>query len=154
MGKAGKRPAASVVDLFCGVDGLACGFAKAGLRVAAGIDTDESCRYAFEANARARLVCKSVKDVTPAELSGLCEGRGRRILIGCAPCQPFSSYNRSRADDPKWTMLDAFLRLVRVTAPDVVPMEDIPRLRSLAIFEKFIGRLRREVRRPRLRSVI
>ena len=144
MGKAGKRPVASVVDLFCGVGGLAYGFAKAGLRVAAGIDTDESCRYAFEANTRARFVCKSVKDVTPAELSGLYEGRGRRILIGCAPCQPFSSYNRSRADDPKWTLLDAFLRLVRGTAPDVVSMENVPRLRSHAIFEKFVGRLRRE----------
>ena len=138
MGKSGGRPAASVVDLFCGVGGLAYGFGKANLRVTAGIDTDESCRYAFEANTGAKFVCKSVEDITARELRGLHRRRGRRIMIGCAPCQPFSSYNRNGAADPKWSLLDAFARLVRSTSPDVVSMENVPRLRSHTIFKKFV----------------
>ena len=138
MGKNGGRQTASVVDLFCGVGGLAYGFAKADLRVTAGIDTDESCKYAFEANTGARFVCKSIENVTARELRGLHRGRGRRIVIGCAPCQPFSSYNRNGAADPKWSLLGAFARLVRGTSPDVVSMENVPRLRSHAIFGKFV----------------
>ena len=118
---------------------MAYGFVKAGLRVAAGIDTDESCRYAFEANTRSRFVCKSVEDVSSRELARLYGGRGRRVLIGCAPCQPFSSYNRSRAADPKWSLLNAFMRLVRGTSPHVVSMENVPSLRLHAVFEKFVG---------------
>ena len=141
VGKNGGPASASVVDLFCGVGGLAYGFAKAGLRVAAGIDTDESCRYAFEANVGAKFVCKPVEGVSARELSGLYEGRGRRVLIGCAPCQPFSSYGKSRADDPKWSLLRAFGRLVRGTSPHVVSMENVPRLRSHGVFGKFVSGL-------------
>lgn len=144
MGKRGGRAAASVVDLFCGVGGLAYGFAKAGLRVAAGIDTDETCRYAFEANTGARFVHKSVENITPRELSSLYRGRGRHVLIGCAPCQPFSSYNRSRVDDPKWSLLHAFKRLVRGTSPHVVSMENVPRMRSHSVFGKFAKCLKDE----------
>ena len=142
MGK--NQAAPSVVDLFCGVGGLAYGFSKAGLRVEAGIDTDESCRYAFETNTGARFVCKSAEDVSARELSGLYKGRGRRVLIGCAPCQPFSSYNKNRSGDPKWLLLRAFERLVRGTSPDVISMENVPRLRSHGVFERFVDCLRGE----------
>ena len=133
---------ASVVDLFCGVGGLAYGFVKAGFRVTAGIDTDESCRYAFETNTRSRFICKSVKDITPREMAGLYGRRGRRVMIGCAPCQPFSSYNRNRAADDKWSLLNSFSRLVRTTSPDVVSMENVPSMRSHGVFEKFVRRLK------------
>ena len=139
-----RQAPASVVDLFCGVGGLAYGFAKAGLRVTAGVDVDESCRYAFEANTGAKFICKSVNDVTPRELSELYSGSGRRIMIGCAPCQPFSSYNRNRTSDPKWFLLNAFMRLVQGTAPHIVSMENVPRLRSHKVFRKFVRRLKDE----------
>lgn len=144
MGKNGGQAATSVVDLFCGVGGLAYGFAKAGLRVTAGIDIDESCRYAFESNTGAKFICKSVEDLAPDDLSGLYRGRGRRVLIGCAPCQPFSSYDKNRSPGPQWFLLNAFARLVRTTSPDVVSMENVPRLRSHSIFGKFVGRLKDE----------
>ena len=144
MVRSGGRSAPTVVDLFCGAGGLAYGFTKAGLRVAAGIDMDESCRYAFEANTRSRFVCKSVEDVDARELNRLYRGRGRRVLIGCAPCQPFSSYNRNRAADAKWSLLNAFARLVRGTSPHVVSMENVPRLRSHAVFGKFVKCLKGE----------
>ena len=40
----------AVVDLFCGIGGLTHGFIREGLNVIAGIDIDETCKYAFEKN--------------------------------------------------------------------------------------------------------
>ena len=37
----------AVVDLFCGIGGLTHGFIREGLNVVAGIDIDETCKYAF-----------------------------------------------------------------------------------------------------------
>jgi DNA (cytosine-5)-methyltransferase 1 len=39
-----------VVDLFCGIGGLTNGLIKACIPVVAGIDIDETCKYAYEAN--------------------------------------------------------------------------------------------------------
>ena len=36
------------VDLFCGAGGLTYGLQKAGIKVKAGIDSDPSCKYAYE----------------------------------------------------------------------------------------------------------
>ena len=105
-------------------------------------DTDESCRCAFEANTGARRVCKPVEDIAPGGLSGLCKGRGRRVLIGCAPCQPLSSCNKNRSPGPQWLLPNAFARLVRATFPDVASMENAPRLRPHSVFEKLVGRLK------------
>ena len=143
MEKSGER-SASVVDLFCGAGSLAYGFATAGLRATAGIDTDESCRYAFESNTGSRFICKSVGDLAPDGLSRLYSGCGRRVLIGCAPCQPFSSYNKNRSLCPQRLLLNAFARLVCATSPDVVSMENVPRLRPRSISGKFVRRLKGE----------
>ena len=36
-----------VIDLFCGIGGLTKGLELAGLNVVAGIDIDDSCRFAY-----------------------------------------------------------------------------------------------------------
>lgn len=141
MEKAAGRPVPSVVDMFCGAGGLPYGFVKAGIRAAAGIDTDESRRYPFESNARSRSVCISVEGVSPRELARLYVGRGRRVLVECSPCRPLSSYNRSRAADPKWSLPNAFMRIVRGTCPCAASLEGVPSLPPHAVPEKFAGRL-------------
>ena len=121
------RPAGTVVDVFCGAGGLSHGFALEGFDVGAGIDTDASCRHAYERNNDAPFLEKDVADVQGGYLRDLfAEGRPR-ILVGCAPCQPFSTYSRNRADT-KWKLLGEFGRLVAEVQPDVLTMENVPRL--------------------------
>jgi DNA (cytosine-5)-methyltransferase 1 len=59
----------TVIDLFCGVGGLTHGLRLAGLNVAAGIDLDASCQYAYERNnAGTRFIAADVSALTPNEL--------------------------------------------------------------------------------------
>lgn len=87
------------VDLFCGVGGLTCGLKKSGITVVAGIDLDESCKYAFEHNNNSKFIHKSVDDVTGKDIKRLLRGYEVKVLVGCAPCQPFSSHQKTRKTD-------------------------------------------------------
>lgn len=138
------RPRGSVVDLFCGAGGLAHGFKLERFDVVAGYDVDEACRYPFEHNNHAPFVRRDVSDLGASELNGLFYPGEPRILVGCAPCQPFSIYN-SKNDDPKWRLVSKFADLIVEAQPDVVSMENVPRLLAFdggRVFEGFAARLR------------
>lgn len=138
-------PVASVVDVFCGAGGLSHGFRLEGFNVAAGIDTDEDCRHPFEHNNEASFICRDVTSVTGRDVVSFFPRRLPRVLVGCAPCQPFSTYNHNNSD-PRWKLLAEFGRLVSQTKPAVVSMENVPRLSSFRngkLFNDFLTTLRR-----------
>jgi len=120
-----KQPA-KVVDLFCGVGGLSHGFVLEDMDVTAGIDLDESCKFSYEANNDATFLCKDVSKLRASDIEPYF-GAGPRVLVGCAPCQPFSSYAQ-RYQNPDWKLLRDFARLIIEVEPDVVSMENVPRL--------------------------
>ena len=129
----------SLVDLFCGAGGLAHGLRQEGFSVAAGVDIDARCGFAFEYNNAAKFIERDVLDLSGSELSNLLEPGLPRILVGCAPCQPFSIYNQKN-DDPKWRLLEKFSELITEVGPDIVSMENVPRLlefRGGEVFAKF-----------------
>lgn len=139
---------AEVVDLFCGIGGLSAGFRALGFDIRAGVDLDASCRHAYETNIGAPFIERSVAGVSSSDLSNLYSPGARRILVGCAPCQPFSLYtgryrqNESTEDvDRRWALLDEFARLIEGVGPDVVSMENVVRVAKHPAFESFLGRL-------------
>jgi DNA (cytosine-5)-methyltransferase 1 len=141
---------AAVVDLFCGVGGLSYGFKREGFDVKAGIDTDGLCQYAYEKNVGARFLAQDIRKLAVSDVSKFfTSGNSKyRILIGCAPCAPFSlytgRYRKARRHDKsrKWELLKEFLRIVLATNPDVVSMENVPRLRRHPVFHHFVSGLR------------
>jgi DNA (cytosine-5)-methyltransferase 1 len=139
-----SHPAGVVVDLFCGAGGLSHGFYLEGFDIVAGIDTDEACRYAFEHNNEALFIRRDVAMLKAAEVNALFVPGKHRILVGCAPCQPFSTYNQKNSD-PKWQLVTRFGELIEEVRPDIVSMENVPRLltfRKGSIFKHFIEKLR------------
>jgi DNA (cytosine-5)-methyltransferase 1 len=135
------------VDLFCGVGGLTHGLQKAGIKVVAGVDNDESCKYAYEENNDSKFISKNINDFTGEELKKLYPKNSIRILVGCAPCQTFSQYtlkNKDRDKDEKWRLLYEFLRLIKESKPDFISMENVPQLRKYRVFEDFIKGLEHE----------
>jgi DNA (cytosine-5)-methyltransferase 1 len=135
------RGKASVVDLFCGAGGLSYGFKSEGFTLAAGIDIDEACRFPYVTNNRAPFIRKDVGSLTAKDVELLFEPRGTRVLVGCAPCQPFSSYNQKN-EDPNWRLLQSFGRIIDQVRPDVVSMENVPQLMKFKegkTFRKFVA---------------
>jgi len=133
------------VDLFCGVGGLSYGLSLAGIQVVAGVDLDENCRWSYERNVGAKFYLADVDSLDSNDLSDLFGRREPRLLAGCAPCQPFSTYGRTRRGrDDRWILLDAFSRAVRASTPEFVTMENVPGLERHDIFRKFVRALRSE----------
>lgn len=132
------------VDLFCGVGGLSHGLAAQGVRVVAGIDVDPACQQPYLANHQgAQFWLRDVNTVTGAELAALWSPGAVRLLAGCAPCQPFSSYaNTASRDEDKWRLLYEFARLLQEVLPDLVTMENVPRLTAQAPFRAFLSMLK------------
>lgn len=130
-----------VVDLFCGIGGLTHGFIKESLDVVAGYDIDSDCKYAYESNNASEFIEKSIIDVTGEEISEKLSGADVKILIGCAPCQPFSTYSYKNQDPKKIDLLLEFARLIEEVKPDIVSMENVPRLAEFkddSVFGKFL----------------
>ncbi|MFG1650964.1 DNA cytosine methyltransferase [Micromonospora sp. NPDC049275] len=133
----------SAVDLFCGVGGLSYGLKEAGIGIAAGVDIDPACEYPYQANVRAPFHKKDVRDLGAEELSAMWPKGAIRVLAGCAPCQPFSSYRRGTdtSREAQWPLIDEVSRLVEGTMPEVVTMENVPRIGSTPIFKAFVAKL-------------
>lgn len=134
----------SVVDLFCGVGGMTHGFVKEGFKVIAGIDADPTCEYAYEKNNGAEFIEGNIEYITPEEIKELYPEAHLKILIGCAPCQPFSQYTNPKSKDEKWKLLHSFADLIKGVRPEVVSMENVPQLERHEVFDGFVKTLREE----------
>ncbi len=135
----------NAVDVFCGVGGLTKGLENAGIDVRLGVDIDPACAYPYEANNRSTFLLKPVEKLSPQEVLNALGKVGFRLLAGCAPCQPFSTYRQGKANssDHRWGLLRRFARLVEATRPELVTMENVPRLAQQKIFGEFVAKLER-----------
>lgn len=136
----------AAIDLFCGIGGLTNGLKKAGIKVHAGIDLDDSCKYAYEANNKAKFIVADVSTISGNQLNQLWKKGEIKVLVGCAPCQPFSTHSNKVKDKEhgdKWNLINEFLRIVNETSPTVISMENVPNLSNKDIFKNFAEKLRK-----------
>jgi len=133
------------VDLFCGAGGLTHGFLLEGLKVNAGIDLDSACQYPYEVNNRAQFIQQDVSKITGTELNQIFGNPKIRVLAGCAPCQPFSTYAHKYdvKRDGKWSLLQQFSRLIKESSPEIVTMENVPSVCKHEVFDSFVRSLKR-----------
>ncbi len=135
----------AVVDIFCGVGGLTHGFILEGFNVIAGYDVDEESRYPYVHNNHAAFINKKVEDVSAEEIIGLYPKGSIKILVGCAPCQPYSSYTKKVKDkNEKWKLVPIFADLICSVNPDIVTMENVPQLTNFdegKVLKDFVDKL-------------
>jgi len=133
----------SAVDLFCGAGGLTCGLEQAGINVISGVDLDTECKWAYEENTKAKFIEGDIGNLTADDVNSFFTKGSVRLLAGCAPCQPFSSYGRTRQSaDDRWSLLNDFTRLVESCTPELVTMENVPGLIEHSIFSEFVSSLK------------
>lgn len=134
------------VDLFCGIGGLTKGLENVGIPVVMGIDSDDSCRYAYEKNTKSMFLHTPIEDLDINVIQTCFRESNVSILIGCAPCQPFSNYslryNKNGMKDEKWKLINYFLSVIQHSKPHIISMENVPQLEKQMIFKKFVRALK------------
>lgn len=133
----------AVVDLFCGIGGLSYGFVMEKFNVISGYDNDVSCKYIYEINNNAIFHTEDISQLSGYKINQEF-GSKLKVLVGCAPCQPFSSYSFKikNKDENKLNLLYSFARLIEEVKPTIVSMENVPQLADNIIFKDFIDKLR------------
>lgn len=132
----------SAVDLFCGAGGLSLGLKDTGIKILAGIDNDPSCRFPYETNIGAPFIEQDVQTLTIDALAQFFPAGSKRVLVACAPCQPFSGLTtKNRAEDTRWKLLLEVQRLTLGLRPDVLSLENVPRLARLPLWRSFVEAL-------------
>lgn len=129
-----------VIDLFSGCGGMSCGFVLAdttnvSYRLLGGLDVDKHANATYR-----RMLKKPAQDLSardllkPAAMKAALEAWGYRrdqplVLIGCAPCQGFSSHRKKdpRVDERN-DLIEVFAKIAAKLRPDVVVMENVPEL--------------------------
>jgi DNA (cytosine-5)-methyltransferase 1 len=131
------------VDLFCGIGGLSYGLRQSGVDVVAGLDNDSSCRYAYEANNNASFIDADISEYDFSKMKRLFSKDSIKVIVGCAPCQTFSSntfkVNKNiKESDKRWTLINYFTEAVRVIRPEVISMENVRGLTKQEVFKDFV----------------
>lgn len=133
----------NAVDFFCGGGGMTRGLLNARINVLFGLDFNPSCQETYEHNNMIPYLCRDITNVTPEELIELypeLADNDELLLVGCAPCQPFSNQRHSDHDHIAVNLLDEFGRMVEAMNPVCVLVENVPGIqhRGHEVFERFL----------------
>ncbi|MCY3859279.1 MAG: DNA cytosine methyltransferase [Gammaproteobacteria bacterium] len=134
---------ARAVDLFCGAGGLTFGLETAGITVAEGVDIDERCRHPYEKHTSARFVQMNILGYKSDAILNAWNGCDFKILVGCAPCQPYSTYSQKSTGKKigRWSLIRRFATLVDEAEPDIVSMENVPPLKKTSEYLALMAQL-------------
>jgi DNA (cytosine-5)-methyltransferase 1 len=142
------------ISLFTGAGGLDLGAHTAGFETVAAVEVDKTARDTLLANRSnfPRLPDASLfADITDLEIDDLLTAASLDVgeadlVVGGPPCTPFSKsgywleYKRA-GTDPKASLLDEYVRIVREAKPKALLMENVYGLayrnQNAPIFERF-----------------
>lgn len=130
-----------VIDMFSGCGGMSTGFLSVNgeipaFRLAGAVDIDKVANRSYELNLGVKPFHADIgefarKPKLLAETIGSFRLDSRRplVLIGCAPCQGFSSHrNEAGASDPRNSLFVDFARIAAQLQPAAIVVENVPEL--------------------------
>lgn len=127
------------VDFFCGCGGMSYGFHKMAdltgrFRWAGAVDIDRYAIESYATNYGHSPINLNLGEVEVDELKNSLnlDEKNELILIGCAPCQGFSSHRKKdrRGPDYRNTLIERFAELAIAMHPKLIIMENVPDLLS------------------------
>lgn len=129
------------IDLFCGIGGLTYGLRQSNINVLAGLDNDESCSYSYEQNNNCKFIAADIAKYDFSEMQKMYSQDSIKVLVGCAPCQPFSSHTfkaKNKQNDARWNLIGYFIKAIEALGPHVISMENVRGITKTDIFEDFL----------------
>lgn len=126
------------IDVFAGCGGLSLGLSEAGCR---GVFAIEKSPLAFETlkhnlvdGARHKFIwpkwlpkkAMTCEDLLENYHSDLSSGSTKvDLIVGGPPCQGFSTAGKRNPDDPRNSMTEEYLRLIKVLSPQFIAIENV-----------------------------
>jgi DNA (cytosine-5)-methyltransferase 1 len=144
MGATNSNPI-QVIDLFCGAGGMSLGFAGINqvipiFHFLAGCDNNPISAATYSRNFGVPIICEDIVRIAHTSssvwrfLNTINFDKSKiTVIIGCAPCQGFSSHRKKRwddGDDDRNNLIIAFSRIVAEIKPAVFVMENVPEFMS------------------------
>ena len=148
--KGGRKPLSkkwpTVVDLFCGSGAVTEALKSSHFRVVAAIDNDPVACATYRLNhPRVALFERDIRRFDPTIIRGkFLKNKPLDLLVVCAPCQPFSSQNRQKANDARAHLILQASKFAKILRPKLIFFENVPGLASPAnakLLERLSDRL-------------
>jgi DNA (cytosine-5)-methyltransferase 1 len=137
------------VDLFAGAGGMSLGFEQAGFDVVAAVELDPIHAATHKFNfPNCAVLPKSVTEVTGAEIRQKSDIGDRTVdvVFGGAPCQGFSLIGKRALDDPRNSLVQDFVRIVKELDANCFVFENVKGL-TVGRHRKFLFELIEEFER-------
>ena len=128
------------VDLFCGVGAMSYGLKQSGINIVLGVDNDKECQYPYETNNQNQFLSEDVKNINGKNLRKYCSTDSLRLLVGCAPCQPFTlnAHVKKLSKHSKYSLFSEFARIVSEFEPDFVISENVAGIINDNMFQESV----------------
>jgi DNA (cytosine-5)-methyltransferase 1 len=137
-----KRAKFPVVDLFCGAGGATLGAVWAGFYPTVAVDIDPAAIETFlgyfceKLKFRAKVFCEDARKFVEDEKRYANLLDEPFVLIGCPPCQGFSTSGKRRENDARNDLIYAYLKFVKKTTPVVVTFENVFGMRNYSKYSR------------------
>ena len=119
-----RKDCPRLVDLFCGMGCASMGFKEAGFEPAAALEIDPLRCVLYRANVGIAPVQADVMDMSGKSLlraGGLRKG-GRFCVVGCPPCQSFSSLADTRGTSKMFGIRSGYVRKFASLVVEMMPL--------------------------------
>ncbi len=114
------------IDVFSGCGGLSYGLEQVGFKCLLGIDHDKDAIETFKLNhEHAETYCGDVRELKNSMIKDLLQGQNIDLVVGGPPCQGFSTIGKGKSDDPRNFLFLEFVRIVRLTKPKSIVIENV-----------------------------
>lgn len=130
----------NAIDLFSGAGGLSTGLCNAGISVRCAIEFDKEAAETYKLNhSETEVLCKDIRTISDEEVINIKKQYKINMLVGCPPCQGFSSLTKDK-NDPRNQLVEEYIRFVSLLEPEVVMLENVPGIqkRDNYLFNKLI----------------
>ncbi|CAN7279710.1 DNA cytosine methyltransferase [Pseudomonas umsongensis] len=133
------------VDLFSGSGAVTTGLKQEGFEVVAAIDSDQvACKTYSLNHPEVKLLTEDITKSNPMDVHAVLDGRVLDLLVVCAPCQPFSSQNRKRAEsDPRVELIFECVKFAKLLNPTVIFFENVPGIVNAGLLDLLEGQLKK-----------
>ena len=106
-----------------------------------------SVEYTYSKNNKAQFQLQDINELKGKEIKKLFENAPQTLIAGCAPCQPFSIYQKKKDKNSikthkKYPAFINFIRIVKEVKPDFVTMENVPSIKKDDNFIDFVNKLK------------